>query len=229
MDFNTFFSAENMINLGTNLATIIGGLLVGFYTFSKKFAEFKTTNESKSIAKGDIKRQSEVDMKIIKRLEEAKECLNADRVQIYDFHNGVHYANGRSAIKITCTYEACRYGIKSYQNHLSGLPISCLPNFISTLLNDGKFECKDIKELENEYPATYSFKKNMDIKSFYDVVFHNEDGDVVGFIAIQLCNNEFNINQEEIQRLVGYVEAELSILIEEQNRQEDISKIKEKR
>lgn len=216
MEFKTFFSAENITTLATNLAIIVFALITGYKTFSKKFAELKKNNNG-GLIRREIKKQSDADLRITRKLEEIKEILNADRVQIYDFHNGIHYANGRSAIKISCTYEICRYGIKSYQNQLAGIPISCLPNFISSLLSDGEFICKDIESLKETNPATYTFKKNMQISSFYDVVFHNEEGEIVGFIAIQFCNNKYNIDKEVVQKLVGYIEAELSSLIEPSN------------
>lgn len=217
MDFKELFSPENITTVATNLAIIIAALATGYQVFSKKLTEL--TEKSGSSIKEEIKKQSDSDLKIIRKLEEVKEMLNADRVQIYDFHNGIHYANGRSAIKITCTYESCRCGVKSYQNQLSGLPISCLPNFIATLLNEGEFLCKDIETIKDTNPATYAFKKNMEIKSFYDVVFHNEEGDIVGFIAIQFCNNKYNVDKDIVQKLVGYVEAELSSLIKQSNKQ----------
>lgn len=214
MDFKSFFSAENMTALGTNLAIIVFAFISFYKTFSKKFKELSKNDYGSISKKGEIKRQSETDIKITKRMGELKEILNADRVQIYDFHNGIHYANGRSAVKITCTYESCRYGVKQYQNQLAAIPISCLPNYISKLLEDEEFVCKDIETIKETCPSTYEFKKNMQIESFYDVVFHNDEGEVVGFIAIQFCNNKYNIDKEQVQKLVGYVESELSLLLD---------------
>lgn len=206
-----FFTPENLTNLGANLAIIITAVATVIKVFQKKLNDLAEDNVGK--LRGNIKLQSEFDTKIMKKLEDVREQLNADRVQVYDFHNGIHYANGRSAIRISCTYESVRYSIKSFQNSLNGIPISCLPNFISSLLSNGEFICKDIESIKEQYPATYSFKKNMDIKSFYDIVFHNSDGDVVGFIAIQFCNNKYNIDSETIQKLVWFVETELISLM----------------
>lgn len=220
MDFiKSFFTVENITNIATNLAIVVFTIAMGWGTFTKKFNELKEKEDKKgntASIKGEIKRQSNVDMKITKKLEELKEVLNADRVQIYDFHNGIHYANGRSAIRMTCTYETCRYGIKSCQNQLIGIPISCLPNFVSTLLDKGEFECKDIETIKESNPATYSFKKNMQISSFYDTLIYNEDKDPVGFIAIQFCENKYKVDKSEIQKVVGYVEAELFALIKQE-------------
>lgn len=210
MNLPDFFSIENLTILASNLAVIVFSLVTMYNSFTKKWNEMQK-KESHDI-KGEVKRQSEVDMRITKKLEEVKETLNADRVQIYDFHNGIRYANGRSALKTTCTYETCRYGIKHYQNSLSGIPLSCIPNFISSLLNNGEIECKNLEEIKETMPATYSLKKGMQVKSFYDTVFHNEEGEIVGFIAIQFCTNKYNVSKEVVQKLVGYVESELSSL-----------------
>lgn len=210
------FTTEFIITLFTNLAVIASALALGIKTFTKKWNELQ--NKKESNVKDTLVRQSQTDLRIIKKLEEVKEVLNADRVQVYDFHNGIHYANGRSAVKLTCTYESCRFGIKSHQNSLSGVPISCLPNFVSHLLENGEFKCKDIEELKDQFPATYSFKKNMEIKAFYDIVFHNSEGDIVGFIAIQFCNNKYNIDEETVQKLVWYIESELTDLMNNINK-----------
>ena len=62
----------------TALLTAICSLIVAGKKLKKEFEE--------SIPK-KIKRQCTIDMDIIDRLEELKEYLKADRVQIYDFHN----------------------------------------------------------------------------------------------------------------------------------------------
>lgn len=206
------FTQEFIITLATNLAVIIAALAGGIKAFNKKWKELRDQDNTGNL-KETLPRQAQTDLRIIKKLEEVKELLNADRVQVYDFHNGTHYANGRSAVKITCTYESCRYGIKSYQNTLSAIPISCLPNFISTLLKDGEFACSDLEQIKEWCPATYSFKKNMEITAFHDVVFRNAEGEIVGFIAIQFCNNEYNIDHEVIQKAVWYIETELTNLM----------------
>ena len=62
----------------TALVTAIGGLLVAF---AKAKKELENTIPKK------IKNQINIDNEIIKRMERLKEFLNADRVQVYDFHN----------------------------------------------------------------------------------------------------------------------------------------------
>lgn len=62
----------------TALITAICSLVVAVKKIKKEFEE--------TIPK-KIKRQCDIDLEIVKRMEQIKELLNADRVQIYDFHN----------------------------------------------------------------------------------------------------------------------------------------------
>lgn len=93
---------ENITNLITNLVallTAIAALIVAFY---------KAKEDVKTAIPKKIKGQVLIDSEITNEIENLKEYLIADRVQIYDFHNGGHYANGRSALKTSCSYEVVR-------------------------------------------------------------------------------------------------------------------------
>ncbi len=216
MEWKDIITPELVATILINLATITSALIAGFKLFFKKWKEDKQ-NEASNVAKG-LTIQAETDKRIIKKLDELKEVLGADRVQIYDFHNGVHYANGRSAVRITCTYESCKYGVPPYQNNLVGLPISCLPNFISKLLDDGEFICKDLESIKTGYPATYVFKKNMGIKAFHDIVFRNECGEIVGFIAIQFTESDYRMDELILHKFVGSIEADLIAMMTDINK-----------
>ena len=143
--------------------------------------------------------------------ERVKEIVGADRVQVYEFHNGTHYANGRSALKTTCTYEACRYGVSSCLNMLSGIPLSVIPNFIKILLDKGELLVGDLENIKVDMPTTYVLKQGMGIKSFYDVIIYNKSGEPVGFVAVQFCNNvKKNINKDAVKKFAWFVETKLS-------------------
>lgn len=171
-----------------------------------------TKKEIDSLPK-KIKKQVNIDDLIISKMEEVKEQLNADRVQIYDFHNGGHYANGRSALKTSCSYEVVRAGIERKQGFLQAIPLSCLSKFISKLMSDDYLEIDNIEKIKNEMPATYQLKKDMKINSFYDVILNNSIGEPVGFLAIQYVKNKFNVlteeDKEKILKLKFFIEDQL--------------------
>lgn len=164
-----------------------------------------------------LKRQSNIDMEIIDRMEELKELLGADRVQVYDFHNGGHYANGRSALKTSCTYEVVRAGIKATQQHLQAVPLSCIPHFTKKLLNEEVFEVNNLEDIKDLMPSTYGLKNQFGVKSFYDVILNNKEGEPIGFLGIQYVNKShktYNSNDKnEVLRLKFYIEENLEKMI----------------
>ena len=186
----------------TALVTAVAGLIVAF---AKAKKEIENTIPKK------IKNQINIDNEIIKRMEELKEYLNADRVQVYDFHNGGHYANGRSALKVSCSYEVCRSGIAPKQSMLQSIPISCISKFVNKILNDEKFEVKKLEDIKEEMPATYQLKKDMQLNSFYDIAIKNKQGEVIGFLAVQFVKNSYNVKtQDDVMAIL-----KLKFLIEE--------------
>ena len=178
---------------------------------------YKNTKQEIDTLPKKIKRQVNIDDSIISKMEDLKEFLNADRVQIYDFHNGGHYANGRSALKTSCTYEVIRTGISHKQSYLQSIPLSCLSRFVSKLMNDGFLEVRNLEEIKNEMPSTYQLKKDMEINSFYDVILNNKNSEPIGFLAIQFVKNNYNIfsdkDKQEILKLKFFVEEQLETMM----------------
>lgn len=209
MDWKEFFSEGNLQFIGTLCGAIIFTGYISFKTFKTKLDKWlnsERTNVAKNVAK-----QSVIDCEIIKEAEKVKEFLNADRVQVYEFHNGIHYANGRSALRTSCTYETCRYGVSSCINSLSGIPLSVIPNFMKTLLDKGELYIKDLEDIKEVMPSAYSLKKSMNIKSFYDFVIHNSKGESVGFVAVQFCNEGSKvIDKDIVKKFAWFVETKLS-------------------
>ena len=127
-------------------------------------------------------------------LENLKELLNADRIHLYDFHNGGHYANGRSALKMSCTYEVTRFGIESVQMYLQNLPLSVMSVYISELLGVGEMEVKDIHEIAEFMPAVYQIKTDFNIKAYYDIIINNIENEPIGLLSIQYTKNEYHLD-----------------------------------
>lgn len=207
--FKEVINIENIANFITGLAlliTAIGAVLIAVIKV------YKNTQKEIDTIPRKVKKQALYDNIIIEKMEALKEYLNADRVQVYDFHNGGHYANGRSALKTSCTYEVVRTGISPKQNLLQAIPLSFLPKFISQLLNDDSMEIKQLDQIKEIMPSTYQLKKSQNINSFYDIVLNNKAGEPIGFLAIQFVKNKYSINEkgkQEVLRLKFFIEEQL--------------------
>lgn len=73
---------ENITTTIISLSALITALATLIVNIIKAKIQIQDTLPKK------IKKQTDVDIEVIGRLEYMKEFLNADRVQIYDFHNG---------------------------------------------------------------------------------------------------------------------------------------------
>lgn len=178
---------------------------------------YKTKKQLQETIPMKIRKQNDIDMEIIQRMETVKELLNADRVQVYEYHNGGHWANGRSALKTDCSYEVIKAGVTSYQNQLQNIPLSFVPHFHKKLLNEGCLYVPDIEEIKQEMPSTYSIKSNQGIKSFYDIILNNKQGEPIGFIGIQYVNSYHktytNSDRDEMLRLKFFIEENLEKMV----------------
>lgn len=130
---------------------------------------------------------------------------------------GGHYANGRSALKTSCSYEVVRSGIKGHQKELQAVPLSCIPQFVKSLLDKKELKVNDLEELKDSMPATYQLKKEQNVRSFYDVILENKNKEPIGFLAIQYCKtncvNYIEEEKKEIQKLKFFIEENLEKMV----------------
>lgn len=196
------------------IATAIGTFLAGGYICYKvckqKIDKFLKNWQSSVSSK--VPRQSKIDIKILNRMEEVKEILDADRVHVYEFHNGEHYANGRSALKVSCTYEVVRAGTQSVQRSCMSVPLSVMPKYIATILDNSIVNVKDIENIRDSMPATYNLKFSQNVKAFTNVVIINRQNEPVGFIEVQWFDKKkFTENEHELLRLAAFIEENILI------------------
>lgn len=187
----------------------IVAIIVSLSTAVKNFSEAK-----KNLIPKKVKSQSNINMNIYNLLEEMKEVFKADRVQIYDFHNGGHYANGRSALKCSCTFETVRKTVNTYFDRLQGIHLQMIPHFIHELLNKETIIVSDIETLKDTMPATYNFKKNQEVGSFYDIILKNKKGESIGFIGIQYLEKDaVFVDENELMKYKYLIEENLEKMI----------------
>lgn len=170
----------------TDIASFLVGLAAIITSFGVLIsAIYKTKKQIHDSVPKKIQKQNNINMEIIQRMEHVKELLNADRVQIYEYHNGERWANGRSALSVDCSYEVVREGVTPQQRFLKNIPLSCIPYFHNTLLKEGYMYVENIEDIKAKMPSTYSLKKEQDIVSFYDIILTNKQKEPIGFLAVQ--------------------------------------------
>lgn len=197
---------ETAKTIGITLAEII---LVIYFCVKYINAALK----KEDISKG-VKEQSNLDLQIIEKMDYYKELLNADRIFLFEFHNGQHYSNYRTALKMSPSYEVFRAGLKSERATCSNLPISVMPKLIYEITHNGVSQCIDIEDIRNDKGNTYEFKKSIGIRSYYDVAIRDELQNVIGFVAVEWgTERPKDVDVEQIDRLAWYLEDKVKEIV----------------
>lgn len=122
----------------------------------------------------------------------------ADKVSIYEFHNGGKSYYGLNFNKASCTYNASRIPsqrIKEYQN----IPISTNLIWNTMVLTKDPFYVKNVEQLKDVDHGLYFMLKASDIKSYYANLLMDLSGNPLGIIAIEYANKVQNLSKSELE------------------------------
>lgn len=196
---------EHIVETAQSIGIILAEILLAIY-FCKQYID-KYQKEHKPNISDEVTKQNPIDLDIIEKMDYYKELLKADRILLFEFHNGQHYSNYRSALKMSASYEVYRAGLESSRERCSNLPIAIMPRFIAAITREGFTWCKDIEEIRYDMGNSYEFKKSIGIKAFYDVAIKDECGNVVGFVAVQWQHEmPTDIDVKNIDHLAWHME-----------------------
>lgn len=198
------------------IGMILAQIILAFY-FCRQY--IKKAADRIDVSSG-VKKQNAIDLDIISRMDYFKELLAADRILLFEFHNGQHYSNYRSALKMSVSYEVFRAGLNSVREKCTGLPIAIMPRFVSAITTDEKVWCKNLEEIKETMNNSYEFKKALGMKAFYDIAIKDKTGNIIGFVAVIW---EHTLDQEPdgntVAKLAGYLEDRIDALTK-QNKKE---------
>lgn len=196
---------EHIVETAQSIGIILAEILLAIY-FCKQYID-KYQKEHKPNISDEVTKQNPIDLDIIEKMDYYKELLKADRILLFEFHNGQHYSNYRSALKMSASYEVYRAGLESSREKYSNLPIAIMPRFIAAITREGFTWCKDIEEIRYDMGNSYEFKKAIGIKAFYDVAIKDDCGNVVGFVAVQWQHEmPTDIDVKNIDHLAWHME-----------------------
>ena len=177
------------------LATITSILL-------KEYFQSKRKNVNCSIQDFTQKSQN-----IQKALDFLMNRIKADRIYVYEFHNGDHFYSGSGQQKFSCTYESLGPGVSSETLNLQNLRMSTFNKYIKQLFDEDSFSFINDK---TETPiALQNWFANRGITSNYARVIKTLKGEVIGALCIDFTNHTRELSKEEIYdikcqaRLIG--------------------------
>lgn len=125
--------------------------------------------------------------------------FEADRVSVYEYHNGGKSIAGVDFKKCSNTYEATAKGIDETYHEQQNLPISV--NFLwNRLLIDKKpILISNIQTLEQTDKTIYQILESQGIKSYYSRLITNYNCKPIGFIVIIFYNKHVTLDSEQLK------------------------------
>lgn len=146
---------------------------------------------------------------------------NADRVVLYQLHNGQEYYSGYSYSKVTATHESLREGISSVVETVKETPTSLFAEELTVLKDSWRAKTKLLitpGTLENNTCKQRLLKWGTEAYYAYQLVDNDKE---IGILQIQYCHSDKITQLEEnIGELVGVVN---SLIVPEQR---DVERVK---
>ena len=145
----------------------IGGLILGVIYFRKKYKELKNKQEQNSLnvnSKDGYKHTTIHELLTALRIQ-----LNADRVQLAQFHNGGKFLEGSPMKRFSVSHESCRPGVSMESVNLHNILVSLFWCMVSMLKEDSP-KIRLTRSLpEDSLIKTYNESKNIDAFSLLPV------------------------------------------------------------
>ena len=175
---------DEILNTAKYIGIIFAEIALGIY-FCKQYID--KINKKIPIGKAVIE-QNSTNLEIYQHMNYYKELLKADRILLFEFHNGQHYSNYRNALKMSASYEVYRAGLDSIMNPCTNIPIAIMPKLIHDITTKDYAYCPDIELIKGDMGNSYEFKKSIGVKSFFDIPLHDKEGTIIGFVAVHWNN-----------------------------------------
>ena len=137
-----------------------------------------------------IDKRLDVNNKIKNAIESFRQRVDADRVYIFEYHNGESNLNGLPFAKVSATYEILKGGVSSFKARLQGIPSGLILEFNQSLLTNKYISVPDISQYRGIDPIGSSVLIRPDTKSFYVSLISNVSGYPIGFIGIDYICRE---------------------------------------
>lgn len=178
-------------------------------TYLKRVA----TRKTKKFAK-DFPSLIDMNSRVLTKLRHAKSELNADRVAVVQFHNGCQNLSGIDFVKMSCTHEAVRPGLKPAQADFLNLPVSAFSYLTNAAFGVEPKVIMNIERLRKFDMSTYTLLKSHKAVSFALIPLVSDNQDVFGFIIVEFCKIREDITSDDFQFLLKTYAEKIATLLD---------------
>lgn len=138
------------------------------------------------------------------------QTFNADRVSIYEFHNGGKNLAGIEFKKCSNTYEAVELETKPIIKEMQNLPLSMNPLWSKVLATRDDIVIPNVDNLEDTFLKVYL--ETQSIKTYYSSILLDYGNSPIGFITLEYYKNARELVQDELTEF-NEIAIKISVLI----------------
>lgn len=152
-----------------------------------------------------------IDDSIKEILKKTNETINADRISVYVFHNGVYSSHGLPFFKTSCVSEIVEKncGIPKKADVHINMPLSIFDSSIKTLYKDGRIVIENVKDIKSKYAVLYNMLTEVQVKSATGVAVYDKDNNILAVIIAEFIEEK---STEEIELATNKLIEETSCL-----------------
>lgn len=195
--------ADGSIDIWVAIIGSLGGivsLVLGYflkYLFDKKQYSDKKEKKSTESLEKDLSFYSDVNSMLDSILEES----NADRIVIYEFHNGGHYYhNNRPMQKFSASFEAKSPGISSILELRKDVYVISYVSIFKELFENGHYSYSDVSMIKEE-SIRETYEKQIGTQSICSIPLKNRFGKYIGFVTFHYIKKKEELNKEKLEIL----------------------------
>lgn len=154
-----------------------------------------------------VERGKELAAKVQRYIQTMLGDFLADRVYIFQYHNGGRGVGNIDFIKVSCSYEVVTLGTRPQQKCLQQMPITLVWAFVHLIDAGVGVVCPCVEECFSETDAsTYETLRVQGIKSCYCVGLYSDTREPLGFVGVDYCSEKREWSKEELTKLQIHAE-----------------------
>jgi hypothetical protein len=145
--------------------------------------------------KGKLRQHTVQNEDVYKALEYTLEKIDADRVVVYEFHNGDIYYSGSSQQKFSNTYELVGDGISSELKNQQNLRVSSFNRFVKPLVDKEEYGFDSLTDVEDI--GIRNFFADQGTHSTFCVPIQLLTGKIIGILGVDYVKRTKNISNKD--------------------------------
>lgn len=219
MDISSVKEVADLIS-NYGLAVICSAVLIIFCIVMFKRQQKMLDELSQSIQKGghpaseDIEVLETINEKIHSEVAGDLSCLKSDRAYVYLYHNGGISSSGLFFQRMSCICEVVDSGVLPVSDNSQNLHKGAYSRLCKALAREGKWVVEDTENLKTVDGFLYQRYRSEHTESAYIVSLNNSQGQSVGFIGVDYCSLNTDVNSDKIVDVLSHSAERVSALVD---------------